>query len=580
MISHLSAGLVTLSVLAAQAPQPSSQDAFFGLERIWDVHVEITGEAWDALYPKDGRRSMGLSMRGRFAYQKATVTIAGVRCADVGLRFKGNSTFWMTNGSLKRSLKIDFDRYAPKQRFLGLRKLNLQNNATDPTQIREAVSYAAYRAAGIPSSRTCFARVFLSIADRTQKEYLGLYTVVEQVDRDFLQRHFGKGQTFLMKPEGRVLPFHGDTWGERYDEDYVPKTKPTKATSSPVVRLAKLLDAEAQKDFGAQAAQSLDVDEFLRYVAVTTVLCNLDSPMWIPHNFYLAVPEKTGRVVWVPWDLNLSLGGFTLMGDTTHLSVMEPARFALLSRLLAIPEYEKSYRGHVARLIDEACSVERLLADVKRSRATVATALAQEKKRSRLVTDAARDPGTRSGMADFFRRGSGGMFRPRATLDEFVKDRIFSVRDQLAGEREGRTIGGFFGRGGGGRARSRKKTAHPLLQDLLAAGTADGEKLPLARPAVRAKIAVAFVKLDTDGSASLSRAELAAAFARQIKARGGRPGTVLPRSRARRTLKTLDGDDTGDVTLIEWTAAYDKALPAWDTDKDGVWAPKELRPAR
>jgi spore coat protein CotH len=169
--------LATAGGLAAQK-SPTDQAAFFGLDKLWDVRLVVSEKDWKAMFP--ARRALSISNLGRFDYVKARAEIAGHKVAEVGLRFKGNSTFLFTRGTLKRPFKLDFDRYNEQGEFLGLKKLNLNNNATDSTQIREAICYRAYRDAGVAASRTCFARVFLTITGRIENEYLGMYTVIEQ----------------------------------------------------------------------------------------------------------------------------------------------------------------------------------------------------------------------------------------------------------------------------------------------------------------------------------------------------------------------------------------------------------------
>ena len=126
---------------------------------------------------------MGFSRRRSRTYIKAQFTIAGHQIKDVGIRLKGASTYTYSAGTLKRSFKVDFNRYVEEQEFLGFKKLNLNNNVTDPTQVREAVTYKAYRDAGVPGSRTCFSRVFLTVNGFCKNEYLGMYTIVEQFDK-------------------------------------------------------------------------------------------------------------------------------------------------------------------------------------------------------------------------------------------------------------------------------------------------------------------------------------------------------------------------------------------------------------
>jgi len=458
LLCTLSCGLLLSAPTLAQA-EPRDQDQFFGLERIWDIHLTVAPEVWDALYPQEGVR-MGLSQRGLFEYGKADVRIGGHDVANIGVRFKGNSTYWSTGGTLKRSFKLDFNRFESGQEFLGLTKLNLQNNATDTTQLREAVSYQAYRDAGIPAARTCFAQVFLTVPGRLEAEYLGLYTVVEQVDQRFLARNFGSRKGFLAKPEGPLLPDHGPVWNDAYAEALIPKSPVEDAQVAPLIELAQLLHAkptdgapDATDAFANRLPELLDVDGFLRYVAVSTILVNLDTPLTIPHNYYLAVPADSGRVVFVPWDLNLSLGGLTMFGRWADLSVMEPSALPMLQKVLAIPEHREAYRQHVQAFIDGCCSSATLIRNLDRAQATVEAALAAEADRSRAVTHAKPDPG---GGPRIVGR-TGGLFRSPdlERTKDFLEDREDSVRAQLAGTERGRTMRGMYPGSRGTRRRGR-----------------------------------------------------------------------------------------------------------------------------
>jgi hypothetical protein len=119
----------------ADTVRPSSHDELFGIDRIWDVHIVVANDGWTGMHP-DTQKKMGYG--ARFPYAKARVRIAGHNEIVAGLRFKGNSTYWKLPGNtLKLSFKLDFDRYVKGQKFLGLKKLCLNNNYYDTTQVRE-----------------------------------------------------------------------------------------------------------------------------------------------------------------------------------------------------------------------------------------------------------------------------------------------------------------------------------------------------------------------------------------------------------------------------------------------------------
>ncbi len=100
-------------------------------------------------------------------------------------------------GTGRVGLKIDFNFFNFAQTFRGFKKLNLNNGFSDPTLIRETIAYELFEQMDIPTPRTAFADVWVN------DTHLGLYTMVEQVDKTFLRRHFANPDGNLYKPEER-----------------------------------------------------------------------------------------------------------------------------------------------------------------------------------------------------------------------------------------------------------------------------------------------------------------------------------------------------------------------------------------
>ena len=111
-----------------------------------------------------------------FPWVLGKVTVGGVVFTNVGVRFKGNSSFNGSRGSLKRPFKLDFDRHVPGRTLAGLEELFLNNNANDPSQLRESLAYSAFAKAGVPAPRTTGLRVWLRRGETQPRQYLGLYT--------------------------------------------------------------------------------------------------------------------------------------------------------------------------------------------------------------------------------------------------------------------------------------------------------------------------------------------------------------------------------------------------------------------
>src|SRR5262249_303987 len=97
-----------------------------------------------------------------FEYVKATLQVGRQTYKDVGGRSKGSGTYITSQGGVKGAFKIDLDRYVPGQTFRGLRKLTLNNNAMDPTAVREVLAYGVFRSLGVPAPRTAYAELTLT----------------------------------------------------------------------------------------------------------------------------------------------------------------------------------------------------------------------------------------------------------------------------------------------------------------------------------------------------------------------------------------------------------------------------------
>ena len=110
-----------------------------------------------------------------------------------------------------------------------------------------------------------------------ERESKGLYTIVEQVDKRFLKDRFGESNGLLLKPSTfGVFRYLGEDWAE-YEVAYIPKTTPTEAQQQRLIAFAKLLQQADDAEFESTLEDYLDVDQFLRFLAMNVLLSNLDS---------------------------------------------------------------------------------------------------------------------------------------------------------------------------------------------------------------------------------------------------------------------------------------------------------------
>lgn len=267
----------------------SYETLVFNKSKVTTVDIEIAEEDWADMLANAADEEL----------KKANVTVNGKRIENVAIRTKGNLSLRsvVNSDSDRYSLKIDFDYYDNSQSLYGLKKLNLNNNYSDTTLMREYISYELMEKMGLPTPEHSYMYVTVNGEER------GLYLGVEAIDETFLAKNYGSNDGFLFKPDGTGsdLKYISDNI-----EDYTGIGLKTNEDNIEDSKLIEMLDVINN---GGDLEQYIDVDEMLRYFAVNTALVNLDSYQGnMKHNYYLY--EDSGVFSIIPWDYNMSFGGF------------------------------------------------------------------------------------------------------------------------------------------------------------------------------------------------------------------------------------------------------------------------------
>src|ERR1043165_1275912 len=114
-------------------------------------------------------------------------------------------------------------------------KLNFHSNISDPSWMLEPLSYSLYREAGVPSPRTAYVKVYLTVPNLHTNKYFGLYSMVENVDQHFSEKNFGTKKGAIFKPVGPFLfKYLGEDWS-KYQQQYDPKTELTPAEAQRMI---------------------------------------------------------------------------------------------------------------------------------------------------------------------------------------------------------------------------------------------------------------------------------------------------------------------------------------------------------
>ena len=278
----------------------------------------------------------------------------------VGLRFKGNSSLqsaWQA-GILKLAFKMDFDEYEDdypqikNQRFYGFKKFSLKNNYNDSSFLREKVTAEVFANAGLAVSNTAFYTLYVDHGDGP--EYFGLYTLVEEVDNTVIKTQFSSDDGNLYKPEDYGSSFAEGTFNE---DGFEKKTNEDDADWTDIQNLFTALHASTRtseaETWRTNLEAVLDVDTFLNYLAVNTVVQNWDTYGRMEHNYYLYNNPDNNLLTWIPWDNNEALQDGKMGGSLNlNFSDLSSNDWPLIEFLYNDEVYKAKYDAYVQAVIN------------------------------------------------------------------------------------------------------------------------------------------------------------------------------------------------------------------------------------
>ena len=230
----------------------------------------------------------------------ATAIVDGVTYKDVGVHFRGASSFFMVPEGNKRSLNLSFDFVHETQNVGGYRTLNLLNATSDPTFVR-AVLYSEIARAYLPAPKVNHMRVVIN------GESWGVYVNAQQYNKDFLRDYYktDKGARFKVpgSPGGRGgFEYLGEDLAA-YKQIYEIKTRGDPKVWADLIAVFKILNETPADRLEAALAPKLDIDGVLKFLAIEMALVNTDGYWTRASDFSIYQDEKRQFHV-IPHDMN------------------------------------------------------------------------------------------------------------------------------------------------------------------------------------------------------------------------------------------------------------------------------------
>ena len=325
-----------------------SQDVFdIGIRNI-DIYFSQTN--WDDSL--DIYYANGLSER----LIADSILIDGVADQNVGIKYKGNSSYNVNNTKNPLSIKLDYVNNG--QSIDGYNVLKLSNGFRDPSFVREVLSYEMAREY-MPSPKATYAKVTVN------GTLIGLYTCVQSIDDDFTNENFyeRKGPFFKVDNTGIIVPGCSGSLGilEYYSDTNCYQRAYEMESTDDWTELGNFLDT--LNNHFTDVENVMDIDRTLWMMAFENLIIGLDGPInSIPHNFYL-FKDNNGRFSPLLWDMNMAFGTFTngLPNPVTNADLQELDIFhestnsqnKLTTQIFSSNRYKKMYVAHMRTMLNE-----------------------------------------------------------------------------------------------------------------------------------------------------------------------------------------------------------------------------------
>lgn len=278
--------------VTVQTPTPTLDPAnpLFDDTVLHEVRLTMSTRDWQALlehYLDD-------------TYYTANFTWRDQIVRNVGIRSRGKGS----RSGVKPGLRVDFNHYVTDQQFLGLKAIVLRNQTQDASNMHETISMQMFRRMNLPAEREAFTKVYVN------NVYSGVYSIVESVDKAFLRKTYGEDGGWLYKYEfepgdkAYYLEYRGSNGDAYVPSPLKPETNDTNPQQNVIADLIRMVNQDGDTVFQQRISTYLDVERFLRYIALEIFLADNDdfNGNFGLNNFYWYRFHHNTVFDLIPWD--------------------------------------------------------------------------------------------------------------------------------------------------------------------------------------------------------------------------------------------------------------------------------------
>ncbi len=273
---------------------------------------------------------------------------------DMGIRLRGNTS----RTKDKKSIKLHFEKFTEDQKFFGLKKLNLKAETNDPSCVREHLVMNMYREYNVPVARVNHIKLYIN------NTYMGLYSSVEQIDKTFLMSRFANKTGNLYKctygsSNGADLAIVSEVYN---NDIYELKTNESANNRTNLNAFISFLNTSSDADFDNNIASYINIESYLRQLALEVLTGHWDGYSYNKNNFYLYYNTTKAWFEYIPYDTDNTLGIDWVSRDWSNRNIYDWAQHGntarpLYTRVLGINRYAKKYSQNIDTLLNSIFTV-------------------------------------------------------------------------------------------------------------------------------------------------------------------------------------------------------------------------------
>lgn len=287
-------------------------------------------------------------------YDTVTIIFDGTIIVNCGIRCKGRESFLQEYK--KKPLKIKPNKFVNNQTIDGIKEFNLHSAMGDPSQMRDKICYDIFRNSDVKTARVSFAKVFIN------GNYHGLFSIVENIDKQFLETNFGNNDGNLYESNNTVInpPFAWKINGQpkiledtlTLIKDMELKNNTSKPDHSKFIKFLDVLNNSSSANFPDSISKYFNIHSFLKIAAIDFILLNTDSYLNGGGNFYLFYNIETSKFEWIPYDYNWAINYLLdqTSDDPAYKGLISNPLFnktVLLNRILNVNQFKLEFYNNI-----------------------------------------------------------------------------------------------------------------------------------------------------------------------------------------------------------------------------------------